>query len=99
MEAADIEEMLFLSIQEGLRRVKEHPGQIVDHVLAKWITDLSRIQERLAAENTDVREAEPDVLDTVTSLPKTRARSVLKEERRRVVERLARVDELLEERK
>lgn len=98
VDPEDVEEMLSLTIKEGLRRIKEEPGSIAPHVLDKWISSLSRVWERQQEVDVDP-EAAPDVLDTVTSLPKTRARAVLREEKQRVTERLERVNELLEERK
>jgi hypothetical protein len=97
MDTDEIEEMLTLTIKEGLRRVKDDPQKIADHVLDKWIASLSRIWERLQDENRPDQEAEPDVLDSVTSLPKTRAKAVLREERNRLNTRLVQVNQLLEE--
>ena len=84
-----------LSIEEGLRRVKDNPKDVTDTVIEKWISGLTRVLER--QEGSEQVEETPDVLEMAAGLPKTRRKQVLREELARLDERRERVMSMLKE--
>src|SRR5438132_14099495 len=92
---ADIKEAANLVSSEILRRVKDDPGTIPDHVLEKMFTSLARINEKITVE--EVAPPPADVLELADRVPADYAKKLLLEEEKRLLKRLKVVETRLAE--
>jgi hypothetical protein len=87
---------LILVEREALKRLQEDAaGEIPNHVLFKFYSDLNRARERADKELEETVPAEFNLLEEVATLPPRRARKLLREESERLLAELNLVDDAI----